>query len=75
MVEISTTYQGQLRCTAVHGPSGNSLTTEGPVSVGSMTINANTFSFKPLPVITNMPVGAPVPPNVSATISPLYQYP
>jgi len=55
--------------------SGNSLTTEGPVSVGSMTINANTFSFKPLPVIKNMPVGAPVPPNVSATISPLYQYP
>jgi Tfp pilus assembly protein PilX len=55
--------------------SGNSLTTEGPVSVGSMTILANTFSFKPLPVIKNMPVGAPVPPNVSATISPLYQYP
>jgi Tfp pilus assembly protein PilX len=55
--------------------SGNSLTTGGPVSVGSMTINANTFAFKPLPVIKNMPVGAPVPPNVSATISPLYQYP
>ena len=30
MVEISTTYQGQLRCTAVHGPSGNTLTTDAP---------------------------------------------
>src|SRR3954470_15704198 len=30
MVEISTTYQGQLRCTAVHGPSGNQLTTDAP---------------------------------------------
>lgn len=30
MVEISTTYQGQLRCTAVHGPSANQLTTDAP---------------------------------------------
>lgn len=71
------TYMGSLWCQPSSRLfySGNSLTTEGPVSVGSMTINANTFAFKPLPVIKNMPVGAPVPPNVSATISPLYQYP
>jgi hypothetical protein len=71
------TYMGSLWCqpSSKLFYSGNSLTTEGPVSVGSMTINANTFAFKPLPVIKNMPVGAPVPPNVSATISPLYQYP
>jgi len=30
MVEISTTYQGQLRCSAVHGPSGNTLLTDAP---------------------------------------------
>src|SRR3982751_4440165 len=30
MVEITTTYQGQLRCTATHGPSGNTLTTDAP---------------------------------------------
>lgn len=30
MVEITTTYQGQLRTTAVHGPSGNKLITDAP---------------------------------------------
>src|SRR4051812_43945238 len=30
MVEITTTYQGQLRTTATHGPSGNSLITDAP---------------------------------------------
>jgi len=30
MVEISTTYQVHLRCTAVHGPSGNQLTSDAP---------------------------------------------
>jgi len=67
------TFMGSLWCqpSSKLFYSGNSLTTEEPVSVSSMTINANTFSFKPLPVIKNMPVGAPVPPNVSASISPL----
>jgi putative redox protein len=30
MVEITTEYQGQLRCTAKHGPSGNTLFTDAP---------------------------------------------
>ena len=31
MVEIEIAYQGQLRCRAVHGPSGKSLETDAPV--------------------------------------------
>ena len=30
MVEINVTYNGQLRTTATHGPSGNSLITDAP---------------------------------------------
>lgn len=31
MVEIQISYQGQLRCQAVHGPSGSVLSTDAPV--------------------------------------------
>jgi putative redox protein len=31
MVEIDVAYRGQLRCTAKHGPSGMTLTTDAPV--------------------------------------------
>lgn len=31
MVEIKLTYKGDLHCHAVHGPSGNTLTTDAPV--------------------------------------------
>jgi len=31
MVRITTTYEGDLRCRAVHGPSGTSLVTDAPV--------------------------------------------
>ncbi len=31
MVSISLDYQGGLRCSATHGPSGNTLTTDAPV--------------------------------------------
>ncbi len=31
MVNISLEYQGDLRCSATHGPSGNILTTDAPV--------------------------------------------
>lgn len=50
---------------------GNSPVMIGPVSVGSISVVGNSFKFRPLPIIKNMPVGAPVPPNVSASISPL----
>ena len=31
MVRIDATYDGNLRCTATHGPSGNQLITDAPV--------------------------------------------
>jgi len=31
MVEITATYQGELRVTATHGPSGDTLNTDAPV--------------------------------------------
>jgi putative redox protein len=31
MVEIKLTYEGDLHCHAVHGPSGNTLSTDAPV--------------------------------------------
>jgi putative redox protein len=31
MVKITTTYEGGLRCAAVHGPSGTTLLTDAPV--------------------------------------------
>ena len=50
---------------------GNTYVIMGPLSTGSLAINKNGFTFRPLPVITNMPLGAPVPPNVSVTINPM----
>jgi len=31
MVNLDVTYEGNLRCSAVHGPSGNELVTDAPV--------------------------------------------
>jgi hypothetical protein len=44
---------------------------QGPISVGNFDASFNNASMKPLPVITNMPPGAPIPPNTGATIGPL----
>ena len=51
--------------------TGNTYVIMGPLSTGSMAISKNGLTFRPLPVITNMPLGAPVPPNVSVTINPM----
>jgi hypothetical protein len=50
---------------------GNSDVIEGPMSIGSVDIETNSASLKPLPVIKNMPVGAPIPPNTSVSIGAL----
>lgn len=31
MIEINATYEGNLRCSAIHGPSGSTLETDAPV--------------------------------------------
>ena len=49
----------------------NGVTVEGPISIGSFDATFNNASFKPLPVIKNMPTGAPIPPNTGVTIGPL----
>ena len=49
----------------------NGVSVEGPISVGKFDATFNNASFKPMPVIVNMPVGAPIPPNTSASIGPL----
>jgi Tfp pilus assembly protein PilX len=49
----------------------NGVSVEGPISVGSFDNTFNNATFQPLPVIKNMPVGAPVPPNTSASVGPL----
>jgi hypothetical protein len=46
----------------------NGVTVEGPISIGKFDASFNNAVFKPLPVIKNMPVGAPIPPNSGATI-------
>jgi Tfp pilus assembly protein PilX len=47
----------------------NGVSIEGPISVGTFDSSFNNASFQPMPVITNMPVGAPLPPNTGATVS------
>jgi hypothetical protein len=46
----------------------NGVTVEGPMSVGKFDASFNNATFKPLPVIKNMPPGAPLPPNSGATV-------
>ena len=49
----------------------NGVTIEGPISIGGFDATFNNALFKPLPVITNMPTGAPLPPNTGASIGAL----
>jgi Tfp pilus assembly protein PilX len=71
------TWQGSIWCRPsstffLTGQGGPVI--QGPMSVGAMNISGNSFTFNPLPVIKNMPVGAPVPPNVSAQIGNMNVY-
>ena len=50
---------------------GNSAVIEGPMSIGNIDVETNSATLKPLPVIKNMPVGAPIPPNTSVSIGAL----
>ena len=52
--------------------SHNGVHLEGPISCGSFDSTFNNAVFEPLPVITNMPIGAPIPPNTSASIGPMH---
>jgi hypothetical protein len=69
-------YQGSFWTQPSSGMSflKNGVSLQGPMAIGSFDASFNNATFKPLPVIKNMPVGAPVPPNVSASISPLHVY-
>lgn len=49
----------------------NGVSVEGPISVGGFDATFNNASFYPLPVIKNMPVGAPLPPNTGVIVGPL----
>ena len=46
--------------------NGDSL--QGPISIGKFDSTFNNATLQPLPVIKNMPVGAPVPPNTGASL-------
>jgi|tagenome__1003787_1003787.scaffolds.fasta_scaffold20955339_2 hypothetical protein len=72
MQDNTQSFQGSLWTQPAAGVSilGNSNTIEGPISVGTMD-SANNANLMPLPVIKNMPVGAPLPPNTGVTLGPL----
>jgi hypothetical protein len=67
------TFQGTLFCQPSSNMTfvKNGVEVEGPMAVGSFDSTFNNANIDPLPALANMPVGAPVPPNVTATISGL----
>ena len=64
------TYQGSLWCQPSSSMTfvKNGVTVEGPIAIGKFDASFNNATFKPLPVIKNMPPGAPLPPNSGATV-------
>lgn len=69
----SQTFQGSLWTQPTSGLHfvKNGVTVEGPMSLGSFDASFNNATFIPLPLITNMPVGAPLPPNTGASLGTL----
>jgi hypothetical protein len=61
-------FQGGIFCNpdATAEFDGSNTEIQGPVICGRFTFGSNTV-FKPLPAITNLPIGAPVEPNVSVS--------
>jgi hypothetical protein len=66
-------FQGSMwtRPTASVNFGANSTSIQGPISIGSIASSMNNTNIKTLPVIKNMPVGAPVPPNSGTMIGPI----
>jgi hypothetical protein len=66
----SQTFQGSLWCQPSSSMTfvKNGVTVEGPIAIGKFDATFNNATFKPLPIIKNMPVGAPIPPNSGATV-------
>jgi hypothetical protein len=64
----NTKFQGGIFCnpTSTADFTGSNVEIQGPIICGRFTFGSNTV-FKPLPAITNLPVGAPVEPNVSVS--------
>jgi Tfp pilus assembly protein PilX len=69
----SQTFQGSMWTQPTSGLHfvKNGVTVEGPMSLGSFDASFNNATFIPLPLITNMPVGAPLPPNTGASLGTL----
>lgn len=63
-------FQGSIWCQPSSSMTfvKNGVTVEGPISIGKFDASFNNATFKPLPVIKNMPVGAPIPPNTGASV-------
>lgn len=66
----SQTFQGSMWTQPSSGMTfvKNGVKVEGPMSIGSFDNSFNNATFIPLPVIKNMPVGAPLPPNTGASV-------
>jgi Tfp pilus assembly protein PilX len=62
-------FQGGVLCdsTSTIDLSGTNTKMEGPIVCGKFKFATNT-KLMPLPSITNLPPGAPVPPNAAATV-------
>jgi Tfp pilus assembly protein PilX len=48
---------------------GTQYTIQGPMSLGTIALSGTQATLVPLPVIKNMPTGAPIPPNTGVKIS------
>jgi hypothetical protein len=69
----SQTFQGSLwtQPSSVVAFVKNTDIIEGPISVGGIDSVFNNATLIPLPLIVNMPVGAPLPPNSSVSLGTL----